>query len=222
MWRGDRRRVWKAPTVEEHHDEHTVLGTGFRRPGRRGSGDRRGGARRARPAARRAAADREREPHLARPCSPRSAPRCRTSTPRATRAGATTAAAPRSTRPRRSASPGPRSSSAPTTPTCSRTPGPAPTSPPTPRSSARRHGAGDGLPHGGHLTHGSQVNFSGKWFHTGRLRGRRGHRAHRLRRGPRPGPRAPAEDDHLRRDGVPAADRLRARSGPSPTRSAPS
>jgi glycine hydroxymethyltransferase len=23
-----------------------------------------------------------------------------------------------------------------------------------------------GLPHGGHLTHGSKVNFSGKWFHT--------------------------------------------------------
>ena len=22
------------------------------------------------------------------------------------------------------------------------------------------------LPHGGHLTHGSKVNFSGKWFHT--------------------------------------------------------
>lgn len=21
------------------------------------------------------------------------------------------------------------------------------------------------LPHGGHLTHGSRVNFSGKWFH---------------------------------------------------------
>ena len=25
------------------------------------------------------------------------------------------------------------------------------------------------LPHGGHLTHGSKVNFSGKWFHHGRL-----------------------------------------------------
>ena len=22
------------------------------------------------------------------------------------------------------------------------------------------------LPHGGHLTHGSKVNFSGKWFNT--------------------------------------------------------
>ena len=65
------------------------------------------------------------------------------------------------------------------------------------------------LPHGGHLTHGSKVSFSGKWFNTVVVRRARGHRADRLRPGPRPGPRAPAEDDHRRRDRVPAADRLR-------------
>ncbi len=74
---------------------------------------------------------------------------------------------------------------------------------------ARRHRARHGPPHGGHLTHGSKVNFSGKWFHTVGYTVRRGHRADRLRRGPRPGPRAPAQDDHLRRHRVPAADRLR-------------
>ena len=65
------------------------------------------------------------------------------------------------------------------------------------------------LPHGGHLTHGSKVNFSGKWFNAVQYGVRPGHRAHRLRPGARPGPRAPAEDDHLRRHGDPAADRLR-------------
>ena len=42
------------------------------------------------------------------------------------------------------------------------------------------------LPHGGHLTHGSKVNFSGKWFNTVGYPVRRGHRADRLRRGARP------------------------------------
>ena len=65
------------------------------------------------------------------------------------------------------------------------------------------------LPHGGHLTHGSRVNFSGKWFHHVGYTVRRGHRADRLRRGPRPGAGPPAQADHLRRDRVSAADRLR-------------
>ena len=76
------------------------------------------------------------------------------------------------------------------------------------------------LPHGGHLTHGSKVSFSGKWFNTVSYAVPRGHRAHRLRRGARPRPRAPAEDDHLRRHRLPAADRLRRASARSPTRSA--
>ena len=50
--------------------------------------------------------------------------------------------------------------------------------------SAGRHGAGHGPQHGGHLTHGSKVNFSGKWFNVGVLRRHAGHRAHRLRPGP--------------------------------------
>ena len=76
------------------------------------------------------------------------------------------------------------------------------------------------LKQGGHLTHGSKVNFSGKWFNPVSYGVTPGHRAHRLRPGPRPGARAPAEDDHLRRDGLPAAHRLRGLPRRSPTRSA--
>jgi glycine hydroxymethyltransferase len=47
------------------------------------------------------------------------------------------------------------------------------------------------LPHGGHLTHGSKVNFSGKWFNIVAYGVREGHRAHRLRPGARARPRAP-------------------------------
>ena len=65
------------------------------------------------------------------------------------------------------------------------------------------------LPHGGHLTHGSKVNFSGKWFDIAYLRCRRGDRTDRLRRGPRHRRRASAQVDHLRCHGLPAADRLR-------------
>ena len=57
--------------------------------------------------------------------------------------------------------------------------------------------------------------------HAGVLHGPPGHRADRLRRGARPRPRAPAEDDHRGRDGLPAADRLRRGSARSPTRSVP-
>ena len=69
------------------------------------------------------------------------------------------------------------------------------------------------LPHGGHLTHGSKVNFSGKWFHTVGYTVRQRHRADRLRRGPRPRAGAPPQADHLRRHGLSAADRLQGLPG---------
>jgi glycine hydroxymethyltransferase len=65
------------------------------------------------------------------------------------------------------------------------------------------------LPHGGHLTHGTKVSFSGKWFdavHYGVDRTPRTSTTTRCETWPR----APAQDDHLRRLGDPAADRLRA------------
>ncbi|MEI2697049.1 MAG: hypothetical protein V9E94_01445 [Microthrixaceae bacterium] len=65
------------------------------------------------------------------------------------------------------------------------------------------------LPHGGHLTHGSKVNFSGKWFDIVSYGVDPGHRTDRLRRGARPRPRAPAQDDHRRGHRLLAADRLR-------------
>ena len=51
--------------------------------------------------------------------------------------------------------------------------------------------------------------FSGKWFNAVHYGVSAGHRGHRLRPDARPGPRAPAEDDHLRRLGDPAPHRLR-------------
>ena len=134
-----------------------------------------------------------RELHLAggaaRPparCSP-------TSTPRATRASATTAATRSSTRSRTSPATGPRRCSAPSTPTCSRTRAPTPTWPCTSRCSSRATRCmGMSLDHGGHLTHGSPVNVSGKLYDFVRLRLDAERRAPRLRPDPRPGPRAPA------------------------------
>ena len=75
--------------------------------------------------------------------------------------GATTAAARSSTRSRSSRSTARRSSSAPTTQTCSRTPARRRTWPRTSPCSARRHDPPLDLDHGGHLTHGLKVNFSG-------------------------------------------------------------
>ena len=71
---------------------------------------------------------------------------------------------------------------------------------------------GMSLPHGGHLTHGSPVNISGKWFNVVALRARSGDRAHRLRRGRAARARAQAEADHRRRVRVFARHRLEALS----------
>ena len=55
------------------------------------------------------------------------------------------------------------------------------------------------LAHGGHLTHGHQLNFSGQDLQDGALRRAQGRRAHRLRRSGAAGRGAQAEDDHRRR-----------------------
>ena len=77
------------------------------------------------------------------------------------------------------------------------------------------------LAHGGHLTHGMRLNFSGKLFNVVAYHVRRGGRPGRHGRGRAAGPGAPAEADHRRLVGLPAAAGLRRRSGGSPTRSAP-
>ena len=100
-------------------------------------------------------------------CSSRRARCSPTSTPRATRAGATTAAASTSTSPRTSPSTAPSRCSAPSTPTCSRTRVPRR----TPPCCTRIATPGDTilgleLAHGGHLTHGMKLNFSGKLYNA--------------------------------------------------------
>ena len=69
---------------------------------------------------------------------------------------------------------------------------------------------GPNLAHGGHLTAGSPMNFSGKLYKIVPVRRPQGHRAHRPRPGARPRPRAPPEADHRRRVGLSARHRLRA------------
>ena len=76
------------------------------------------------------------------------------------------------------------------------------------------------LDQGGHLTHGSPVNFSGQYYNFVPYHVDRETPPHRPRRGPRPCPRAPAEADRHRRDRLPAALGLRRASARSPTRSA--
>jgi hypothetical protein len=78
---------------------------------------------------------------------------------------------------------------------------------------------GMSLAHGGHLTHGAKVNFSGKLYNAVQY-GIDGHRPDRLRRGRAPGARAQAEDDRRRLLGLFAVIDWRA-SARSPTRSAP-
>ena len=69
---------------------------------------------------------------------------------------------------------------------------------------------GMSLDHGGHLTHGSPVNFSGRTLRLRRLRRHRERRAHRLRPDPRPRQARAAEDDRRRRHRLPAHHRPRA------------
>ena len=69
---------------------------------------------------------------------------------------------------------------------------------------------GMNLAHGGHLTHGHPLNFSGKLYTHRALRRAPGRRADRLRRAGAAGARAQAEDDHRRRQRLSAAHRLRA------------
>ena len=79
---------------------------------------------------------------------------------------------------------------------------------------------GMSLPHGGHLTHGSPVNMSGKWFKVVAYGLDPRDRAHRLRRGRAARARAQAEADRRRRVGVLARHRLEALPRRSPTTSA--
>ena len=68
---------------------------------------------------------------------------------------------------------------------------------------------GMSLAHGGHLTHGSPVTMSGKWFDVVDYQVRESRPADRHGRGARPRARDPAEADHRRRLGLSARDRLR-------------
>ena len=107
-----------------------------------------------------------RELHLAGRAWRPSAPCSPTSTPRATPASATTAAARSSTRSSGWPSSARSRCSAPSTPTSSRTRARRPTWPPTTRCSTSGDTVlGLRLDHGGHLTHGHRVNFSGRNYH---------------------------------------------------------
>ena len=69
------------------------------------------------------------------------------------------------------------------------------------------------LDHGGHLTHGSPVNASGLLYRFVPYKVTPGRRAHRHGPGPRPGPRAPPEDDRRRHHELPPPPRPRAVPG---------
>ena len=74
---------------------------------------------------------------------------------------------------------------------------------------------------GGHLTHGSPVNMSGKWFNVVSYGVRKRRSPARHGRGRAAGPRAQAQADPRRRHRLFAHLGLEARSARSPTRSAP-
>ena len=78
---------------------------------------------------------------------------------------------------------------------------------------------GMSLAHGGHLTHGSPVTMSGKWFDVVSYEVRETTSGSTMRRSRR-GRWRPAEADRGRRLGLSARHRLRRASAASPTRSA--
>ena len=139
------------------------------------------------------------------------------------RASATTAAASSSTSPSSSPSSAPRSCSAPSYANVQPHSGSQAN---MARATSRCSKPGDtilgmSLDHGGHLTHGAKVNFSGKLFNVVQYGLDRDDRADRLRRRSQQArARAQAEADRRGLLGLPARHRLRARSARSPTRSA--
>ena len=65
--------------------------------------------------------------------------------------------------------------SVPSSPTCSRTPAPRPTPPPcSPCCSPATPSWACRLAHGGHLTHGMRINFSGRLYNVVAVRGEQG------------------------------------------------
>ena len=78
------------------------------------------------------------------------------------------------------------------------------------RHQAGRHHPGHGLDHGGHLTHGSPVSFSGKMYKIVSLRRRQGQREDRLRRARPDRARGQAPDHRRGRLGLCPHHRLRA------------
>ena len=81
---------------------------------------------------------------------------------------------------------------------------------------------GMNLAHGGHLTHGHPLNFSGQLYKVVPYGVKQGRRADRLRRARSARRRAQAEDDHGRRERLSARHRLRAHPRGRASASAPS
>ena len=77
------------------------------------------------------------------------------------------------------------------------------------------------LAHGGHLTHGMRINFSGLLYNVAAYEVSKEDYRIDMDEVRQAGPRAPPEADHRRLVGLPAAAGLRRGSGRSPTRSAP-
>ena len=157
-----------------------------------------------------------------RACLRRRAPCSPTNMRKATRASATTAAANTSTSSSSWPSIARSSFSAPPTRTCSRTRARRPMR--RPILALIQPGdtiLGMSLDHGGHLTHGAKVNFSGKLFRAVQYGIHRGYRRDRLRAGAAPRRGAQAAHGDRRLLGVFAHHRLGALCRRSPRASAP-